>query len=53
MPATTFKRRELARRANNGIEVSLFWDKVGDTLVLTGDHAQIDAAIERMMPAGL
>jgi len=25
--------------------------EVGDTLVLTGDHAEIDAAIERMMPA--
>jgi hypothetical protein len=27
-------RRELAHRMNNGISVSLFWEAVGDTLVL-------------------
>jgi hypothetical protein len=42
MSSTTLKRRELAHRASNGIEVSLFWDKVGDTLSLEVYDAKSD-----------
>ena len=31
---TTSKRRELAYRCSNGIEVWLYWEKVGDMLTL-------------------
>lgn len=34
MSSTTATRRELAHRRSNGIDVSLFWDKVGDLLSL-------------------
>ena len=34
MSSTIVTRRELAHRRANGIDVSLFWDKVGDLLSL-------------------
>ena len=34
MSAGTSTRRELMHRASNGIDVSLFWDEVGDSLTL-------------------
>jgi hypothetical protein len=34
MAAGTDTRRELAHRANDGIEVWLYWETVGDTLTL-------------------
>lgn len=34
MSTTDFTRRELAHRAGNGIEVWLYWEKVGDSLSL-------------------
>jgi hypothetical protein len=34
MSAVDFKQRELAHRSSNGIEVSLFWMKVGNTLTV-------------------
>jgi hypothetical protein len=51
MSATaTHKRRELAHRASNGIEVSLFWDKVGDTLTLEVYDAKTDEYFELDVP---
>ena len=47
---TTFKRRELAHRANNGIEVSLFWEKVGDVLTLEVYDAKTDEFFELEIP---
>lgn len=47
---TTFKRRELAHRASNGIEVSLFWDKVGDTLTLEVYDAKLEQYFEIEVP---
>jgi hypothetical protein len=34
MSAIEFKQRELAHRSSNGIEVSLFWTKVGNILTV-------------------
>jgi hypothetical protein len=34
MSHTTTTKRELAFRANDGLNVSLFWTKVGDTLTV-------------------
>jgi hypothetical protein len=34
MSAIDHKQRELAHRSSNGIEVSLFWAKVGNTLTV-------------------
>jgi hypothetical protein len=50
MSTTTFKRRELAHRASNGIEVSLYWDKVGDTLSLEVYDAKLDESFEIEVP---
>jgi hypothetical protein len=50
MSTTTFKRRELAHRVNNGIEVSLYWDKVGDTLTLEVYDAKLDEYFELEVP---
>ena len=47
---TTFKRRELAHRANNGIEVSLFWEKVGDVLK-TDEFFELEIPRDRAMDA--
>lgn len=50
MSATTFKRRELAHRASNGIKVWLYWDKVGDTLSLEVFDAKLDEYFELDVP---
>ena len=50
MSTLTFTRRELAHRAGNGIEVSLFWDKVGDTLSLEVYDAKYDQLFEAEVP---
>ena len=50
MSTTTFKRRELAHRVNNGIEVGLYWDKVGDTLTLEVYDAKLDEYFELEVP---
>lgn len=42
MSSTTIQRRELAHRVSDGIEVALFWDKVGDTLSLEVYDAKTD-----------
>jgi hypothetical protein len=34
MSAVEYKQRELAHRSSNGIEVSLFWTKVGNILTV-------------------
>ena len=47
---TTFKRRELAHRVNNGIEVSLFWHKVGDVLSLEVYDVKTDEFFELEVP---
>lgn len=47
---TTTKRRELCRRVNNGIEVSLIWENVGDTLVLEVYDAKLDQYFELEVP---
>ena len=47
---TTIKRRELARRVSNGIEVSLIWEKVGDTLLLEVYDEQADRYFELDVP---
>jgi hypothetical protein len=46
----TRKRRELAHRVNNGIEVSLFWTKVGNTLTLEVYDAKSDEYFEVEVP---
>ena len=42
MSGTTAERRELAHRAGDGIDVSLYWDSVGDTLTLEVHDAKTD-----------
>jgi hypothetical protein len=57
MAAVTTSRRELAHRANDGIEVWLYWEKVGDSLTLEvydakGDEFfQVDVPKDRAMDA--
>jgi hypothetical protein len=57
MTTTTITRRELAHRASNGIDVSLFWDKVGDTLTLeiydskTDEYFQLEVPRDRALDA--
>jgi hypothetical protein len=50
MTTTTITRRELAHRASNGIDVSLFWDKVGDTLTLEIYDSKSDEFFEVEVP---
>jgi hypothetical protein len=51
MSATTpIKRRELAFRSSNGIEVSLYWEKVGDTLSLEVYDAKSDELFQLDVP---
>jgi hypothetical protein len=50
MSTTTFTRRELAYRANDGIEVSLYWDTVGDTLSLEVFDAKSEERFEIGVP---
>jgi hypothetical protein len=50
MTTTPIKRRELAHRSSNGIDVSLYWDKVGDTLSLEVYDAKSDEVFELDVP---
>jgi hypothetical protein len=50
MSNTTFTRRELAHRTSDGIEVSLYWDKVGDTLTLEVYDAKLEEYFEIEVP---
>jgi hypothetical protein len=50
MAAVHTNRRELAHRASNGIDVSLFWDEVGDALTLEVDDAKGDEYFELRVP---
>ena len=47
---TTFRRRELAHRVSDGIEVALYWDTIGDTLSLEVYDAQSDELYELEVP---
>jgi len=42
MSATPSKPRELAHRTSNGIDVSLFWTKVGNVLTVEIHDAKTD-----------
>ena len=50
MSAGTDTRTELAHRANDGIEVWLYWEKVGDTLTLELHDARDDAHFQLDVP---
>jgi hypothetical protein len=50
MSTTTYKRRELAYRLSDGIEVALYWDTVGDTLSLEVYDAKTDEFFEIDVP---
>ena len=50
MSTLTHSRRELAHRVNDGIEVSLFWDRVGDLLVLEVYDGRLDEYFELEVP---
>jgi hypothetical protein len=53
MSTTEFRRRALAHRVSGGIQVSLYWDKVDDTLTLvvydsrSSDYFEIDVPRDR------
>jgi hypothetical protein len=57
MATGTTQRRELAHRASSGIEISLFWSKVGNTVTVevldtTTDHFfALDVPSERALDA--
>jgi hypothetical protein len=47
MTATTDnKRRELAHRTNNGIEVALFWNETSDRVTIELSDTRLDESIE-------
>jgi hypothetical protein len=46
MATTTRARRELAHRASNGIEVSLFWSKADNRVTVEIFDEQLDEALE-------
>ena len=50
MATNMFTRRELAHRANDGIEVALYWDKVGGLLTLEVYDAKDDTYFELEVP---
>jgi hypothetical protein len=50
MPATEITRHELAHRTNAGLEVSLFWTKVGDVLTLTVYDTTTEELFELEVP---
>ena len=50
MAVATRTRRELAHRASNGIEVSLFWSKPSDRVSLEVFDARTDERIEFEVP---
>jgi hypothetical protein len=55
MTARMTTRRELAHRTNDGIEVWLYWEKVGDTLTVEvydqklDEYHQLDAPRDRAL----
>ena len=57
MSSITHIRRELAHRSTDGIEVSLFWERVGDVLVLevydskTDEYFEVDVPRDRALDA--
>jgi hypothetical protein len=57
MTASPHTRRELAHRSSNGIDVSLFWDAVGDVLTLevydasTEEYFELDVPKNRALDA--
>ena len=57
MSAQTGTRRELAHRANDGIEVWLYWEKVADLLTLevydgrNEQYYEVDVPRDRAMDA--
>jgi hypothetical protein len=57
MTGINLTRRELAHRLTNGVEVSLFWDAVGDTLTLevrdeaANEYFQLDVSRDRALDA--
>ncbi len=50
MAAGNTTRRELMHRASNGIDVSLFWDAVGDLLTLEVYDTKDDERFELRIP---
>ena len=50
MPTTRFKRRALAERTSGGIHVSLYWDKVDDSLTLAVYDAKSSTYFELDVP---
>jgi hypothetical protein len=50
MAADHTNRRELAHRAANGIDVSLYWEEVGDTLTVEVFDAKGDDHFELRVP---
>jgi hypothetical protein len=50
MSAENSTRRELMHRSSNGIDVSLFWDEVGDTLTLEVYDAKDEDAFSLRVP---
>jgi hypothetical protein len=50
MSTTPIKRRELAHRSSNGIDVSLYWDEIGDMLSLEVYAAKSDELFELDVP---
>ena len=46
MATTTGARRELASRANNGIEVSLFWNRIGNRVTVEVFDLRLDEGFE-------
>jgi hypothetical protein len=55
MTTTTFTgtaRRELARRVNGGLEITLFWDAGDDGTSIDLHHAATDQTISFRVPPG-
>ena len=50
MSTTSKTRRELAHRVSNGIEVWLYWERVGDTLTLEVYDAKCEEYFEVEVP---
>jgi hypothetical protein len=50
MTAGMHTRRELAHRVNNGIEVWLYWERVGDTLTVEVYDLKLDEYFELDVP---
>jgi hypothetical protein len=50
MTAQITPRRELAHRTNDGIDVWLYWEKVGDTLIVEVYDQKLDEYYELEAP---